>query len=52
MYINKTMPNVTLVIPALDPDERFIPVIKDAAAHGFHDIIVINDVARLFGELV
>ncbi|MCD7775766.1 MAG: bifunctional glycosyltransferase family 2/GtrA family protein [Firmicutes bacterium] len=43
MYINKTMPNVTLVIPALDPDERFIPVIKDATAHGFHDIIVIND---------
>ncbi len=35
--------NVTLVIPSLDPDEKFSSTVKDAVAAGFNDIILIDD---------
>ncbi|MCD7787562.1 MAG: bifunctional glycosyltransferase family 2/GtrA family protein [Firmicutes bacterium] len=40
------MINITLIIPALDPDERLIPVVEDAVAHGIADIIIVNDGSR------
>lgn len=35
--------NVVILIPCLNPDKRFIRLIDDLVAHGFLDIVVVND---------
>lgn len=42
--INKEkIPNVTLVIPSLDPDDKLVITVEEAIANGFSDIILIDD---------
>lgn len=35
--------NIVIVIPCLNPDEKFLRTLQELTTHGFHHIIVVND---------
>lgn len=35
--------DVTIVLPSLDPDERFLQVVRELVNAGFADILIVND---------
>ena len=39
----KEIPNVSVVLPSLDPDDKLLTVIDGLLEYGFRDIILIND---------
>lgn len=43
MKNNEMIPNVTLVIPSLDPDDKLTSTVKGAVEAGFSDVILIDD---------
>ena len=41
MFNYKT--DVTIVLPSLNPDEKFLGVVKGLVEEGFEDIVIVND---------
>ena len=35
--------DVTIVLPSLNPDEKFLGVVKGLVEEGFADIVIVND---------
>lgn len=41
--MNNYKTNVTIILPSLDPDEKFLHVVTGLVEAGFEDIVIVND---------